>query len=307
MWRKLGCLALVAVVLVGWASAAERQRKVLYLGIDGCRFDAMQVAKTPNLDRLIENGCYDDRTLILGDRYRGNDTISGPGWSTILTGVWADKHGVNDNEFGGKNYDAYPHLFQRLKEVQPQAFAVSVVTWDPIHEHIVRSADVDVSVAPDDGDYAGGDAAGAKRIAQALSENDPTIVFYYIGQVDETGHRYGFHPSVEPYVAAIERADALVGEVLAALEARATYDEEEWLILVTSDHGGKGTSHSNGHDVPEIRNSFVVVSGSAARRGRLEGPSYLVDVPVTALYYLGVEPLAEWQLDGRPIGLKASP
>lgn len=68
---------------------------MLYLGIDGARFDALQAATTPTLAA----GIHSDTCLILGDRYRENDTISGPGWSTILTGVWADKHGVNDNSF----------------------------------------------------------------------------------------------------------------------------------------------------------------------------------------------------------------
>ena len=304
MFKKLVCFVLASWTIMAWASGAEQQKKVLYLGIDGCRFDALRVANTPHLDRLIDQGCYDDQTQILGKRYQGNDTISGPGWSSILTGVWADKHGVNDNQFRGKNYERFPHFFSRLKEVQPEARTVSVVTWGPIHEHIVSAADVDISVSTDDADYERADAEGADHVVQALAESDSTVVFYYIGQVDETGHKYGFHPSVPPYIEAIERADALVGRVLKALEARESYANEAWLILVTSDHGGKGTSHSKGHDIPEIRNSFAVVSGSMAHRGRIEGTTYLVDVPVTALSYLGIPLKAEWELDGRPIGLK---
>ena len=52
----------------------------------------------------MAEGCYDADCQILGDRYQGNDTISGPGWSSILTGVWADKHGVLDNDFKVKHY-----------------------------------------------------------------------------------------------------------------------------------------------------------------------------------------------------------
>lgn len=305
---KRSFVLLLLVVIAGSATVVAeetaRQKKVLYLGIDGCRFDAMQAAHTPNLDSLIENGCYHDGLLILGERYRKNDTISGPGWSTILTGVWADKHGVHDNQFGGKNYEEFPALFVRLKSVQPDAKTYSMITWEPIREHIVSGADQNLSVVPQGGNYAQADSVAARSVARMLGTEDPTLVFYYIGQVDESGHKHGFHPTVQPYLQAIEQADELVGQVLTALRARKTFDEEEWLILVTCDHGGRGTSHSNGHNDPEILNSFVIVSGEAAERGKIPGQPYLVDVPVTALKYLGVPLDPEWKLDGQPIGLK---
>lgn len=287
------------------AEDKPREKKVLFLGIDGCRFDALQAANTPHLDSLIENGCYHDGVLILGDRYRENDTISGPGWSSILTGVWADKHGVNDNKFTGKNYEQYPHLFVRLKSVQPESETYSMITWEPIREHIVAGADHSESVVPQQGNYAEADRVAVRSVTRMLATQDPTLVFYYIGQVDETGHKHGFHPTVQPYVEAIERADEIVGQVLAAVRARETYDQEEWLILVTSDHGGRGTGHSSGHNVPEILNSFAIISGEATTRGKLSGQPYLVDVPVTALHFLGVPIDPQWKLDGQPIGLKS--
>lgn len=95
-------ICLAGGVSVSDGFSAEPSKKVLIIGIDGCRFDALQSADTPQLDQLIADGCYDPDCHIVGERYQGNDTISGPGWSSILTGVWADKHGVNDNTFKGK-------------------------------------------------------------------------------------------------------------------------------------------------------------------------------------------------------------
>lgn len=296
----IGFLAILAFT----SQVEAKERKVLFIGIDGCRFDAIEAANTPNLDQIREAGCYDPDCQILGERYQKNDTISGPGWSSILTGVWADKHGVHNNTFLGKKYKQYPHFFTRLKEVRPDAVTVSAVTWPPIQDFIVSAADHGLKFIPPKGDYVPADAETAQSVARILREENPTAVFYYIGQVDETGHKEGFHPTVQPYVAAIEQADKHIGEVLEALRSRKTYDDEEWLIIVTSDHGGKGTSHSAGHDVPEIRNSFLIVSGPAAKSGRIEEETFLVDAPVTALKYLGVDAKPEWNLDGHPVGLK---
>jgi predicted AlkP superfamily pyrophosphatase or phosphodiesterase len=297
---------ILILALIGTATAdeaAEKTKRVLYLGIDGCRFDALTKAKTPHLDWLMADGIHSGQCLILGERYRKNDTISGPGWSTIYTGVWADKHGVHDNSFKGSNYAEFPHFFRRVKGALPEARCVSFVTWTPIHEFIVSDADVSKAFEFEK-DYARSDAAAVVEVVKEIKDNDPLVVAYYIGNVDETGHKHGFHPSVAEYIAAIEQADRHVGEVLAAIESRKSYGEEEWLVVVTSDHGGKGTGHGGGHDVPEIFNSFLIVSGMSAERGEFQEQVYLVDAVPTILTFLGIKPDDAWKLDGRAVGLK---
>jgi arylsulfatase A-like enzyme len=79
---------------------------------------------------------------------------------------------------------------------------------------------------------------------------------------------------------------------------------EDWLVVVTSDHGGRGTNHTKGHDVSEILHSFLIVSGAAAARGTFAEPTYLVDAAATVLAHLGIDPDEAWGLDGVPRGLK---
>ncbi|MCA9221784.1 MAG: alkaline phosphatase family protein [Planctomycetales bacterium] len=302
----VGTFLIVLAIGLQSSVAAEpaRAKKALYIGIDGTRFDALTTAETPHLDSLIEQGIAADNCLILGERYRKNDTVSGPGWSTILTGVWADKHGVQDNSFKGRNYDRYPHLFTLLKRQRPAAHTASFVTWMPIEDYIVRDADTHAGFHDDQRDYAKYDLQAAEAAAKYLSEPKLDCIFVYFGQVDESGHAHGFHPSVPQYVKAIETVDGHVGQLLAALKARPTYAHEDWVIVVTSDHGGKGTGHGGGHRTPEILNSFLIVSGDSARRGRFTEQTYLVDAAATVLAHLGVQPAEQWELDGEPRGLK---
>lgn len=287
------------------AAEPAAARKALFIGIDGTRFDAVRAARTPHLDRLVAEGIHADDCLILGERYRGNDTISGPGWSSILTGVWADKHGVNDNSFRGRRYDRHPHLFTLLERRVPGAVTASLVTWKPIDEFLVADADVRRVFHDDSRDYPRYDAEAAAAAVALLAAGPIDCLFVYFGQVDETGHVHGFHPGVPEYVAAIETVDGHVGALLDAIARRPTRSAEDWLVVVTSDHGGRGTGHGKGHDVPEILRSFLIVSGAAAERGRFDAQTYLVDAPVTVLAHLGVETAPEWELDGRPRGLRA--
>jgi len=301
----LVCLGGLSLEVSASRGEEPSARKLLLIGIDGCRPDALRAARTPHLDALAEAGKLVEGTLILSPRYRRSNTVSGPGWSSILTGVWADKHGVHDNSFQGKQYDRFPHFFQRLKQHDPDCFTASLVTWAPIHEHIVAGADLSrVLEGAEKNDHAGADLLAAREAADILREAKTTAVFAYFGQVDETGHRKGFHPTVPEYVQAIERVDAHVGTLVDAVRARPRYAEEEWLFLVGTDHGGRGTDHGGGHDVPEILETFLIVSGPSVDRSAIAGPTYMVDLPVTALVHLGVAIDPRWQLDGRPLGVR---
>lgn len=481
------CVAGLAAFGAFAASADEEPvPKALLIGVDGLRPDALIVADTPNLNRLIANGTLDPRCLILGERYQENNTVSGPGWSSIQTGVWADKHGVHDNTFEGRNYDEYPHFLERVKAERPDATTASVVSvWRPIDEYIVAGADlrhffplaggstVDLNVSADeidvdtrdgqwrhllavrgggevslyldgrlvataedtagnfdlqgslyhigrdaregatefDGDLgdarvwgraltqeeieaaAAGQAPGGEDLVlhrqgplqrdeapieaplasvtqggftaaawfrttdtgrnilmgnygdagaghlnlelhtdnrvrvyinpdagdrmareletdtaatdaavEILAEEEPTAMWLYLHQPDAAGHGYGFSPHVAEYIHAIENFDGHVGRIVEAIENRPSYEDEDWLIVITTDHGGYGTGHGGGHDIPEILHGFLLVSGDGVHNRISPRQTYIVDAVPTVLQHLGLA--LDPDLDGEPLGLE---
>lgn len=299
-----------SLLLISWElAAAEPARKVLFVGIDGCRWDAVQAAKTPHLDRLVAEGYLAVGTDIIAPRETPGDTVSGPGWSNLLCGVWPDKHGVVDNSFKGANYQRYPHFFARIKEVRPQLVTASFVNWTPIHTKILSAADEVFTTEDVRGAaaYTEADVRVVEACCACLRTKQPDVVMLYLGQVDETGHAYGFHPTVAPYREAIERVDAHLGRVLETIQLRPRYAQEDWLILVATDHGGVGLNHGGGRQTDEIRKTFLIVSGPSAQRGKTEEATYQVDVVATALAHLQIIPRVEWGMDGRPVGLKTVP
>ncbi|NED89156.1 alkaline phosphatase family protein, partial [Streptomyces sp. SID11233] len=78
---------------------------VLLVGIDGALLSRTAAAGTPRLDALRASGVT-ATSLLYSEPLA--PTLSGPGWSTILTGVWPDKHKVRDNDFTGRRFDLYP-------------------------------------------------------------------------------------------------------------------------------------------------------------------------------------------------------
>jgi arylsulfatase A-like enzyme len=137
-----------------------------------------------------------------------------------------------------------------------------------------------------------------------LAEDDPDLLFVYLGQVDVAGHNHGFHPNVPQYLQALHTVDGHVGEILSAVRRRPSYAREDWLTIVCTDHGGRGTHHGGGHDAPEVRTTFLILHGPTVAPGEIERKTANVDVAPTALEHLGVSLRPEWRLDGRGLAPK---
>ena len=104
-------------------------KKVLLIGLDGIRVDILAKAHTPHIDALIAQGAYSDNA------YTRMPTKSGPGWSSIVTGVWADKLGVNfydGNDLSKYDFATYPDFLTRIERVNPAINTLAIVVWPPL-------------------------------------------------------------------------------------------------------------------------------------------------------------------------------
>ena len=207
----------------------------------------MQPANTPNTDRLIANGVFSP------DALNEDITISGPGWSAILCGVTSPKHLVTGNNFTVNDYATYPSVFKRIEDHDSTFHTVSICHWAPINDFIVQSF-VDFKI------NASSDSDVSMQASNYLAVNDPDAMFLHFDDVDHAGHAHGFSPDVPEYITAIEDVDALLGPILQTIENRPNYANEDWLILLTSDHGGVGNSH--GGTTIEHRKVIMVASGN---------------------------------------------
>ncbi len=271
------------------AFAQTPTRKALLIGIDGMRADCLTAANTPNLDTLIANGS-------IGPTCQSEDiSLSGPCWSTILTGVHRAKHLVVDNSFSPNAFATYPHFFARVRTACPDVRTASIVHWAPVNDAILQGhADTILTNLTDDGVR---DACIA-----ALSADTADLIYLHFDDVDHAGHTFGFSPAVPQYIAAIEQEDARVGQIVAALQARPTYANEDWLVVVVSDHGGSGTSH--GQNTPEQRTTQLIVSGPSSAVGTtMPTQPTLADVAPTVMTFLGLAIDPAWGWDGSAVGL----
>jgi len=130
----------------------------------------------------------------------------------------------------------------------------------------------------------------------------PDVLFLQFDDPDDAGHSAGFHPGDPDYLGTLRRIDGYVGRLVETTQARSASHDEEWLIILLSDHGGtEGRSHG-GQSIEERRVPFMV-SGQGVALGEIDEQVYHVDTCATAMAFLGVPIKPEWDLDGKARGL----
>jgi predicted AlkP superfamily pyrophosphatase or phosphodiesterase len=281
-----------------WACSKGPTKKVLVIGIDGVRPDVLAEVPTPAIDALIAEGAFSDAAQT------GLPTVSGPGWSSMLIGVWPEKHGVTSNDFTGNHYERYPDFLTRIEQVRPALNTFVVADWMPLVGEDsggpLFGEEPDVKVAFD-GYQLGWAEADERSVAWAveyLRDANPDAAFVYLGNPDEVSHET--ESIGTPYREAIALADQHVGRLVAAIRERPTYANEDWLILVSTDHGRRADG-GHGENSPEERTIFYLASGRSTRPGLIVGTPHIVDVAVTALAHLHVSIDPSWGLDGKVV------
>lgn len=67
--------------------------------------------------------------------------------------------------------------------------------------------------------------------------------FFTLEFTDHAGHDTGFGNQNEAYIQGCKYDDAYGYDIIKTIEARSTYQQEDWLIIISTDHGGTKTSH----------------------------------------------------------------
>lgn len=223
--------------------------KVLLVGIDGVDFDRFQ--------RLIDG----DKRWHYHKAYTGGivgtaseaGTWSGPGWSTVLTGTWSNKHLVVNNASSQRAHPHYPWILQRLKRHSPSWDLCSIVTWLPIHAFFAEQM-----AGIDKYEYHEDDKKALDKAKEVIAHKAPAATFVHLGDPDLVGHSHGFGAR---YDAALETAFGQLQELSDAVRQRqAQHPAENWLILVTTDHGR--TANGYGHGGQSIGEKTIFIASS---------------------------------------------
>ncbi len=235
---------------------------LLLIGVDGLRLDVLDLADLPALRRMLDGACT-SMTMPA-------PTISGPCWSTLLTGASVEQHGVVDNRFIGSRLALHPDLLTLAFLADPTRTTFAAAAWPPLVDPagvgpVIRTRDdqrrlEQHRVVVRDGEtygYRVADGEVAVFATAGVLAAGPDVAFVHFSSVDEAGHLFGARSA--EYAAAARRVDGHLAGLLAAVEARAGAGEH-WLVAVTTDHGHLDGGGHGGAE-PEVAASFVARMG----------------------------------------------
>lgn len=248
---------------------AEKKPKCLFIGWDGCRADAMKYL-IKSSDQKV-SGCNETGffsavcelkkhgglyiTYVGGDKGCEQETSTAQGWSSALCGKWMKKPWRQGIEWCLD--DDYPTV---LKTLSMKGFKTSFCAEWPIHFDNTYKKEIDFAEKNSIPQYfykLEGDEAVYNHFVERINSDDD-LIFAIFENPDHNGHDTGFGDSNYRYVSGVCGLDRISYSLLKEIKNRESFDEEDWLVLIASDHGG----HSTRHGTQKIcdRTTFLAVS-----------------------------------------------
>jgi predicted AlkP superfamily pyrophosphatase or phosphodiesterase len=244
-------LALCAMSLLGCSQSDEAGqcsaavqvpgRQAIIIGIDGLRTDAVNPSLTPFLVRLAESqGVAWGRVDVSNGRTQ--QTLSAPGWISVLTASWVSTHGIVDNS--SKGPVKTQTVFERLQSSRPDSRSFFITSWRPLYD-LVQGRLRDLPKTRHAEFFRRDDAAVEKEVLATWQACQPDLAFIHLDAVDQAGHHGSFDPSDPGYAAAVQETDSRIRRLwekaFALPSAQGAMPQR--LIIFASDHGGIGNGH----------------------------------------------------------------
>lgn len=254
----------------------------LLIMIDGLRPDAVaaeaipdQAAACPNLMALRQRGVWASAARSV------MPSITLPCHMSIFHSVPPGRHGVTTNTWQPMARPL-PGLVEHAHNLGRRCGFF--FNWEPLRD-LSRPETLAVAYCRGNSYDLAGDARNLPVFTELMTAEPLDFAFVYFGNVDSAGHFYGW---LSPeYLRQAEIADALVGQLLAALPADTN-------VVVLSDHGGHERNH--GTDQPEDMGIVWLAAGPQFKSGlTVDTPISLLETAPTLARLLGLAPHPEWE------------
>lgn len=244
------------------AGNQEVKRKVLFISIDGAVGQEIKKKLPPNLTNLLKTSKYTFNSLA------DENTSDASSWMSMMSGVSFSNHGIVDESYIPKpdvNHPhedpaGYPSMLFRMATIAPSIKTAVVSRSIALNDKLLVSADETYDENTDEGIK--------NKVLDLFEKKNHDFMIVQFKSVLDAGKESGFSVENAAYTDALNKVDGYVGEILAAMKARKNYQSEEWLVIVTSNHGGKGQSY--GGSSFEERNTFTIFQNDSFKEMELK-------------------------------------
>lgn len=256
-------------------------KQVVIISIDGLRPDALELAHTPNVDKLIARGAYSPRAQTI------KNSVTLPSHASMVSGMVPAKHGI----LWGLPYIGWPGMNgpTLFNAAQDAGLSTAMVVGKEKLSYLVLPNSVDKIFCAD-----AHDTEVKRQAVKMIQAGLPHVLFVHFPDVDRVGHAFGWMSDNQ--LDAITFVDGLIGEMMVALEQGGYMNST--LLIITADHGGHGFGH--GDDSPLDRTIPWLAVGPKVPPGViLTRHINTYDTAATVLHALKVPIPEKW--DGQPV------
>ncbi|MBI1770216.1 MAG: alkaline phosphatase family protein [Bacteroidetes bacterium] len=250
--------------------------KTVFIIVDGIPADLIEKLNPPTLSEISKVGGFAS-AHVGGQKgtYSQTPTISAVGYNSLLTGTWVNKHNVWDNDIAAPNYE-YWNIFRIAEKNNPKIKTAIFSTWKDNRTKLIGEGldqagaitldykfdglEYDTVKFPHDKDshYIHRiDEAVSDEAARYISADSPDLSWVYLEYTDDMGHRYGDSPQ---FYDAIKTADEQIGKIWNAIKHRERNFSEDWLIVITTDHGRGASGHGHGGQSDRERSTWIATN-----------------------------------------------
>ncbi|MBE8712790.1 LamG-like jellyroll fold domain-containing protein [Sphingobacterium hungaricum] len=261
------------------------KNKVLIITVDGLVGSQIKAYKPTNIGKLMENAKYSYAAQADANT---NDPAS---LVTLFTGYTSTQHKVlsesylpdvnASNPHGENQYS--PSVMYRIEERDNKKNTAAIMRNETFTNIMLGEADYST--------IAKSDAEIKTETVNYLDKNNPDFLVIQFSDVQAAGIDGGFVLTNSKYKNAVDIVDGYIGEIKTALESRDNYNDENWLIIVCSAHGGDENGKFGGISSDEM-NTFSLYYNKNFK------PTELTAESMTSMYANGYFPGTYAHYDG---------
>ena len=263
----------LAAMLLSALSGMGKTRKALFVIIDGIPADCIERLQPPTIMDIARTGHY-HRAYCVGEyrMYSQTPTISAIGYTNILTGTWMNKHNVQGNENIHINYN-YWNIFRIAKNQKRPVTTAIYSGWTDNRTILLGDGKPEAGNLKVDYAYDGYDLDSVRfpkkkdmlevydydcqvtaDAAHSIRTESPDLSWLYLWYTDDAFHSYGSGSYSDKYVM---KTDSLLRKVWDAVKFREKKYGEEWLVIVTTDHGRYVDGYGHGGQTSRERTVWM--------------------------------------------------
>lgn len=259
----------VSKIVLNHFKMAEKTPKCIFIGWDGCRCDAMKYLIKSESEKISGgNGNFNYSavnllkksggvyiTYVGGDNGFVQETSTAQGWASALCGKWMKPAWKTGIEWSID--EDYPTV---MKTLAKDGYKTSFSCIWPVHFDNTYKNEIEYAQQNNLKQlyfkFETDDELHANMLERINSDDD--FIFGIYENPDINGHGTNFGDGNYRYVSGICNLDTLSYDLIKEIEARDTFKDEDWLVIIGSDHGGHLTMH--GTQKIEDRTTFLAVS-----------------------------------------------